>query len=106
MNRIKKSIINFINLLSFCHFLFIRNIFKGDSPKNVLLIIKKFISLEAPYYPNSYYLGRSVTKSSELLGALVDSYMETKSEVTLNQLLEVLKEEFIQRREKHGRKQF
>ena len=44
-------------------------------------------------------------KSSELLQVLIDSYLETKSEVTLDQLLEVLKEEFIKREENNGRKQ-
>ena len=48
-------------------------------------------------------MGRSLVKSSLLFQALVDTYQETKSDVTLNQLLEVLKEEFI-KREENGRK--
>ena len=52
-------------------------------------------------------MGRSVKRSAELLNVLTTSYIETKSETTLDQILEVLKREFIQRENKqNGRKQF
>ena len=106
MNRIKQSLKNFYNFIIFSYFIAKEKIFGSKSPGLILQIIKKFISLEYPNYPESYYLGRDMKKSSDLLGALIDSYTETKSETTLNQILEVLKEEFIQRVENHGRKQF
>ena len=106
MNRIKKKFIGIINCIKFFYFLFKYGAFEGDSPNFILKVIQKFITLESPYYPNTIYLGRSITKSSELLGALIDSYFDTKSEITLNQILEVLKDDFIQRVEKNGRKQF
>ena len=106
MNRIKQKFTNTINFIKFSYFLSKGKIFGSKSPEQILRVIKKFIALEYPKYPDVQYLGRSVKDSSNLLSSLIDSYLETKSEVTLNQILEVLKEEFIQRVEKHGRKQF
>lgn len=103
MNRIKKGFITTINYFKFFYLLFKGNILGSDSPSTILNLLRAFVSLESPYYPNSYYMGRSLAKSSLLFQALVDTYLETKSDVTLNQLLEVLKEEFI-KREENGRK--
>lgn len=83
-----------------------RGIFGSESPEVMLKLISKFVSLEAPHYPYSQYLGRDMKKSARLLEILVDSYMETKSEVVLNQIFVVLKEELVRRKRKNGRKQF
>ena len=107
MNRIKsikKTFISIRNWILFSCSLF-KGIFGGNSPELILKVIMNFVALETPYYKNIVYLGRSTKQSSELLQVLITSYLETKSEVTLNQVLEVLKEEFI-KREEHGRKQF
>jgi hypothetical protein len=48
-------------------------------------------------------MGRTPCQSTDLLGVLVKNYYETGSSVVLNQILEVLKNEFIER-EKNGRK--
>lgn len=105
MNRIKQSLKNLINYIKFFYFLSKGKIIGDKNPEVILRAIKIFISLESPRYPNTFYFGRDMIKSSELLQVLIDSYLETKSEVTLDQLLEVLKEEFIRREENNGRKQ-
>ena len=97
MNRIKKSLYNFINYCKFIYLLLKERLIGNDSPRTILKVIRSFISLEAPRYQDSLYLSRGISQSSLLLQALIDTYLETKSEVTLNQLLEVLKEEFIKR---------
>ena len=106
MNRIKQSLINLINYIKLIHSFSKWEVIGGKNPEIILRAIKILISLESPRYPNTLYFGRDMKKSSELLQVLIDSYFETKSEVTLNQLLEVLKEEFIKREENNGRKQF
>ena len=103
MNRIKQKFINTINYIKFSYFLSKDKIFGSKSPELILRVIKKFIALEYPNYPDVKYLGRSIKNSYDLLAALINSYLITKSETTLNQILEVLKEEFIKRTEKDGR---
>ena len=102
MREIKKILNSILNWFIFSWTLF-QWVFKERPPEFVLMVIKKYIALESPYYPSTMYWGRTVQKSAELLGALTDSYLETKSEVTLDQILEVLKKEFIER-DKNGRK--
>ena len=100
----KRLVISIINYTKFMYFL-CKGIFGSNSPEVILKMIKKFVTLEAPFYPNTFVMNRSIYKSTELLCALIDSYLATKSEVTLEQILAVLKEEFI-KREQNGRKQF
>lgn len=105
MNKIKKSTLGVFNWLRFSLSL-IKGIFGGNSPELVLKVIELFVALEAPLYKDTLYLGRSTTKSAKLLQSLVESYFKTKSEVTLNQIMTVLKEEIIEREQNNGRKQF
>ena len=107
MNRItniKRTFVSIRNWILFSCSLR-KEIFGANSPELILKVIMNLVALETPYYKNIIYCGRSTEKSKELLQALITSYLETKSEVTLNQILEVIKEEFI-KREEHGRKQF
>lgn len=97
MNRIKESLYNLINYCKFLYLLLKNQGIGNKSPDIILKVIKIFISLESNRYPNSLYFNRGIAESSTLLCSLIDSYLNTKSEVTLNQLLEVLKEEFIKR---------
>ena len=102
--KLKRRVVSFINYIKFIYFLS-KGIFGNDSPDTILKVIKKFLALEAPYYPQTILLSRSTSKSAELLGFLISSYLRTKSEITLNQIIEVLKEEFIKRdTKKNGRK--
>ena len=92
-----KGLCDFLKLLKFMLFLKRENIFRDGNPELILRVIQKFIELEQNNYINTVVLNRNVVKSSNLLSALIYSYFETKSEVTLNQILEVLKVEFIMR---------
>ena len=104
--NIKKQVKSFVNYIKFAYFLS-NGIFGSNSPETILKLICKFVSLEAPFYSNKVVMGRSIQKSIELLNILISSYIETKSETTLEQILEVLKREFLQRESKNnGRKQF
>ena len=107
MNRITNIKRAFISIRNWILFLYSlrKEKFGANSPELILKVIMNLVALETPYYKNIIYCGRSTEKSKELLQVLITSYLETKSEVTLNQILEVLKEEFI-KREEHGRKQF
>ena len=102
----KKSIRSIINYVKFVYFLR-KGIFGSNSPEVILQIIKKFVSLEAPFYSDKIVMNRSMEKSILLLSSLITSYLETKSDITLDQIFTVLKEEFLRRENKnHGRKQF
>ena len=102
----KRRVISVFNYTKFIYFLS-KGIFGSSSPEVILKVICKFVALEAPFYSNKIVMGRSAKKSIDLLDALVTSYIETKSEITLDQITEVLKREFLQREStNHGRKQF
>ena len=103
---LKRSFISVLNYIKFAYFL-CKGVFGSSSPEVILKIICKFIALEAPFYSNKIVMGRSTAKSIQLLSTLVTSYIETKSETTLDQIMEVLKREFLQRENtNHARKQF
>ena len=102
----KRSIRSIINYVKFIYFLR-KGIFGSNSPEVILHIVEKFVSLEAPFYSDKVVMNRSMNKSIILLSSLISSYTETKSDVTLDQIFTVLKEEFLKRESKsHGRKQF
>lgn len=104
--NIKRRVTSIVNYTKFIYFL-CKGIFGSSSPEVVLKLICKFLALEAPFYSEKVVMGRDINKSIKLFNVLVSSYIETKSEITLNQILEVLKREFLQRENKHnGRKQF
>lgn len=104
MNNFKRNIIGIFNWIRF--FLTSKKVFGGNSPTLILKIIELFVALEAPLYKDSMYLGRNMSTSVKLFRSLIESYMETKSSVTLNQIMTVLKEEIIEREQNNGRKQF
>ena len=104
--NLKRRVISVMNYTKFIYFLS-KGIFGSSSPDVILKLICKFVALEAPFYSNKIVMGRSIKKSIDLLNTLVNSYIETKSETTLDQITEVLKREFLQRENKNnGRKQF
>ena len=84
-------------------YLYTDRIFHNGDPKDVLKVISKFTEKAWAEYPDKTVMGRTPCQSTDLLGVLVKNYYETGSSVVLNQILEVLKNEFIER-EKNGRK--
>ena len=104
MNTFKKKVLDAFNWLKFS--LFVRKRFGKVPSESILEVIKVFIELELPRYKNSLYLGRNIEASVLLFKSLIDSYLQTKSEVTLNQIMTVLRDEIIEREKEHGRQQF
>ena len=102
MNKTKRAIMQVFNWLKFV--VFSIKVFRGSSPELILKIIATFVVLESPLYKDTLYFNRSMTDSAFLLKSLIESYLETKSEVTLNQIMTVLKEEIIEREQRNGRK--
>lgn len=94
--KFKRRVLSILNYTKFMYFLG-QGIFGSSSPNVILKLLCKFIALEAPFYSNKMVMGRSTKKSVQLLNALTTSYLETKSETTLDQILEVLKAEFLRR---------
>ena len=97
------KICNIIKLLKFSLYLYKNHIFRDGNPQLVLRVIQKFIELESTNYPQNLKVGRSVQASTKLLITLIDEYFNSKSEVVLNQILEVLKTEFVKRNLKSGK---
>ena len=104
--NLKRRIISVMNYTKFIYILS-KGIFGSSSPDVILKLMCKFVALEAPFYSDKIVMNRSMEKSILLLSSLITSYLETKSDVTLDQIFTVLKEEFLRRENKnHGRKQF
>ena len=97
--NLKRSIISAYNYTKFICFL-CKGIFGSSCPEVVLKVIQKFLALEAPFYSNRIVMGRSMGKSIQLLSSLIDSYIKTKSNVTLEQIMEVLKESLLKSRKR------
>ena len=89
--------------LSFCYFLFHEKIFGVGNTLNILKILQLYLSFECDYCSDKLVMNRDKYKSAALFSVLVNEYLKNRSEVTLSQLLSVLKEEFI-RRDSDGRK--
>ena len=96
MKKIKRAFISTLNWLKLLWFL--PKVLGKPSSSVVLDLLNKFISLEGKHYDADVYLGRSMRNSTNLFNSLVSYYKDTKSEVTLNQIMTVLKEEFIERK--------
>ena len=95
------KICNIIKLLRFSFYLYYQNLFRDGDPQLVLRVIQGYINLESQNYKNSIVYGRTVDTSVKLLSTLIDEYFESKSDKTLDQILEVLKVEFIKRNVKN-----
>lgn len=76
---------------------FLPKVLGQDHPGVILDLIYEFSSLEGPLYPQTLCKGRVMLDSVTLLKSLIEYYKEFKSEVTLNQIIHVLKEDFIER---------
>lgn len=90
-------------LLKFIFFIFRSGVFNLKSPEGALLVLGKFIELQWPVYSQKVVFSRSTKNSACLLQTLIKVYIDTKSDTVLNQILTVLKEEFI-KRGSNGRK--
>ena len=84
-------------------YLYNERVFHNGKPEDVLKVIQKFTEKAWSEYPDKVIMNRTPVQSVALLGVLVKKYYETGSDTILDQILEVLKNEFI-KRESNGRK--
>ena len=91
------KIYNIFKLLKFSLYLNKQEVFGKGNPQLLLKVIKGYIELDSTSYRNSIVSGRSVSSSVKLIGTLIDEYFESKSDKILDQILEVIKVEFIKR---------
>ena len=97
--QVKESLRSTCLLIEFACYLLKIKAFKDNSPATVLRVIQKFVDLLGPNYKGkAVVMGRSTAQSSLLLSALIDKWYKDKSKVALEQILEVLKNEFIRRK--------
>lgn len=96
-------LINLDRLINFSYDLYKRDIFRLNDPKLILRVVQSFVLFSHREYKDTIVMSRDVHKSAELLSVLIDKWFEDNSNKTLNQIIEVLKNEFVER-EKNGRK--
>ena len=99
-----KRVVNLYRLGFFINYLYKNDIFSKGEPELILRVIQEFVWCAFREYDGSKkVLGRTVSQSTMLLIALIDKWFEDKSVKTLDQIMEVLRNELIER-EKNGRK--
>jgi hypothetical protein len=91
------------NIYLLGRYLYEERVFHNGKPEDVLKVIQKFTENAWSEYPDKVRMNRTPVQSAALLGVLVRKYYETYSDIILDQILEVLKNEFI-KRESNGRK--
>lgn len=88
----KKLIYNMYRLIKFYFKLSKVGAFETRSPLGLLLVIREFILSESKVYDsNARVMFRTPEQNAQLLACLIDTYLNTKSKTTLEQILEVLK---------------
>ena len=90
-------------IYTFGRYIYQDRIFHNGEPRDILKVIQKFTENAWAEYPDKTVMGRTPVQSAALLGVIINTYYETGSNTYLNQILEVLKNEFIER-ENNGRK--
>jgi hypothetical protein len=88
-----------IKVIKFLNIIRKKNIFDTSSHFGFLDTVISFLTIKsaADEQGNTLILGRTFKSSTKLLSCLVEKYKLTKSEVILNQIIEVIKEEIIKR---------
>lgn len=91
-------------LYHFTKYLYKNDIFLKGDPKLILRVIQEFTFWSFREYGDTRVMNRDACESAALLSVLINKWFVSESNVTLNQIMQVLKTEFIER-EKNGRKQ-
>lgn len=95
--NIFENLIAFVRSIQFLTTLNKLRVFQRRNPEDVLRVLRIFICLEAPYYRDTVKMNRNMAASVNLLSVLINTYLRRHSDTHLEQLLEVLKNEFIKR---------
>lgn len=101
--KFKTMLCNMNNFILFVYFLIKMGAFGSKDPRASLVVLQAFLGLNCINYSEKVITGRTLDSSITLFNNLVYEYLKSKSQVQLDQLLCVYKEEFI-RREESGRK--
>ena len=72
-------------------------LFFSKKSNDCLRLLQLFINSEHKYYKSHLIMNRNNEESNKLFQSLISIYLETKSEIKLDQILEVLKEDIIKR---------
>ena len=88
---------NFYRFLKFMYQIWKNKLFTYKKSEDILKVVLYVVRTEYKYYSNRDIMNRDSEKSKELLESLINKYLETHSEITLNQVLQVFKEEIIKR---------
>lgn len=81
----------------FGSYLYTSRILHNGKPEDILKALQKFVELAWTEYPEKVVMNRTTIQSATLLGILIKQYYKTGSNTVLEQILEVLKNEFIKR---------
>ena len=92
MKKIIFKIYDIVRLLKFCWRLMRLEVFSTHNPVGLLLLIQAFIFSESKTYnKEAKVLFRSYEQNAELLVKLIEVYLQTKSNETLKQVLELIR---------------
>ena len=95
--NIIRSIVNLYKLLIFIKYIHQERIIGSGYTKDILKVIGKLVELEENNYPNHRVMGRSIEESVKLFNVLSNKYLMSGSKIILEQLMQVLRVEFIER---------
>ena len=88
---------NFIKFIKLVNELRKKNVINLSSQFGFLDTVESFVTVKGTGQTKDLILSRTFESSANLLSCLIGKYKLTKSEVTLNQIMEVIKEEIIKR---------
>ena len=103
MKLFRDWLINLDRLLNFSYYLYKNDIFRKGDPKLILKVIQEFTFWSFREYSDKRVMNRDACQSAALLGVLINKWFEDQSKTTLDQIMQVLRIEFIER-ESNGRK--
>lgn len=95
--NILRSIVNLYKLLIFVKYVHQERIIGSGYTKDILKVVGKLVELEENNYPNHRVMGRSIEESVKLFNVLSNKYLMSGSKIILEQLMQVLRVEFIER---------
>lgn len=95
--NILRSIVNLYKLLIFVKYVHQERIIGSGYTKDILKVVGKLVELEENNYPDHRVMGRSIEGSVKLFNVLSNKYLMSGSKIILEQLMQVLRVEFIER---------
>ena len=90
-------------IYAFSIYLFNERILHNGDPEDILKVLQKFVELAWTEYPEGRVMNRTPYQSALLLGVLIKKYIKSGSNIILDQIIEVLKNEFIKRGSSGGK---